>query len=361
MNRSLAVWLLVLGSVAPMSVSAMAEPPKGRPPAKAAATGTAGNAALMYYAIWTTRNEEDMKTVSELYGDVKLGNALPLELHKALERNQGDINRLMKAAAVKNCDFGLDRSEGFMLLLPHLSKMRASARLLAADAKRCMAEGKPDDAADRYVAILGLARHASMDKILISSLVSVAVASLPVSDLVEQKGAAMLTSAGRTKILAALERFGGAEGFGLKGALEGEREMAIDANIALYDGPDAGRRMVDELLKPIMHDNNGDKPDPEGDARVQKLRAMDGNALHAELRKMGRFYEHAQQVWDGPDPQKQIAKLSKAADDGEYGELGRFFLPALGKCRSSQDKGAKALADLESALRQAEEAAKAGK
>ena len=314
------------------------------------------NAALTYYRVWSSVSEGDWKAVNEQYPGTEFGKPLPESLHRVLESNRGQIEQLIKCSSMKHCDFGLDYSEGFAMLLPHLSKMRSAVRLLAADARRCVAEGKLDEAADRYAAVFGVARHAGSDRVVISSLVSVAVACVPHGDLVEQKGAAMLTAAGRAKVLAAIEKMNGAEGFGLKNALLGERDLAIDGTIAKYDGPDAGRRFEAECLR-IMGDPSGSHTGSGNEqAMVEKIRQMDGAALQAEARKLDPFYAACVKAWDSPDAVARLEELAEKAKGDEYGLLGRSLLPALSKCRQSQDKGTKTMAEIAAALRKADQA-----
>lgn len=317
-------------------------------------TGAAGNAALTYYGVWATLGETDMKSLNELCPETSFGQPLSTELHQLLVRHEGEIKRILRATAVKDCDFGLDFDDGFMMLMPHLSKLRTTARMLRSDAHRCIVEGKLDDAADRYAAILGLARHAASDRVMISSLVGIAIAAMPATDLVDAKGAAMLTPAGRAKVLAAIDRFGGAEGFRLKEAILGERQMAVEAAITKFDGPDAGRRMEEEL-----HLVDGLKSDTGGgnaaqQRSIERVRAMDGEALRAELSKLNPFYTEAVAAWDKPNVNEELKRLTDAAGRGEFGEFGYHFLPALVRCHVSQEKGKESLDKIAEALRKAD-------
>ncbi|HYD01701.1 MAG TPA: hypothetical protein VEB22_10785 [Phycisphaerales bacterium] len=363
--------LVTVAALAP----ALAQPAaSSRSPATPRATRTSqaapalrDNAALVYYSIWTTMSPEDAKTFAEHAGTQEFGKPLPTPLHEALVRNQALIARLVKGASLQYCDFARDRSEGFNLLLPELAKMRGLARILKADAQRLLLEGKPDDAADRYAALYGLSRHTGQDRILISSLVSVAIASVPTDDLAEHNAAAMLTPKGRQKILAAIERLNGAEAFNLKGAMEGERELMVFATIDKYKGADAGRRFADECLSlsgaaPTSKPKTGSAPaTAEGDevSAVERVRQMDGAALAAEARKLEPFYDAVIKAWDRTDAQKALEDLSEAATRGDYGAFGGILLPALTKCRTSESKGVDAVRKAADALRKAEAAEKA--
>lgn len=357
MHAATPLLLITLALAAPLNVASaqqssqtkQATPTRERKPSNDATPALGDNAALIYYSIWTMENRDDAKVFSELCGLQEFGKALPQALHDALMRNQSMITRLIRATKMKHCDFGRDFSEGFGMLLPELAKMRALARLLVADADRCLVEGKPDDAAERYAAVFGLARHSGQDRVLISSLVSIALANFTADDLVDHKAAAMLTRAGRAKVLAAIDRLNGAEGFGLKRALDGERELAVTGTILKYDGPDAGRRFADEVLG-IMTAVADARPN---EPQIEKIRQLDGAALRAEARKLDQFYDAAIKVWDSPSANETLKNMSDAASEGEYGLLGTQLLPALSKCRASQDKGGETLRRISAALHQA--------
>lgn len=370
--------LVALSIAAPVMVAGAGQPASSRQaPARDRAANVApsmgDNAALVYYSIWMNDNREVMLPFSEAYGDLQYGKALPKAVADYLTLRKDDINKMVRAGKMKHCDFGIDRSEGFNVLLPHLSKLRSVARTLNADAARCLLEGKPDEAADRFVAIFGLARHAASDRILISSLVGIAIANVPVDGLVENKGAWQLTPAGRAKVLAAIEKFEGAAGFRLKDAIEGERELAINATIMKYDGPDAGRRFADEVLSLSMGAVPSTASTPPGGASeptqaqkdeaagVEKIRQMDGDALQAEARKLNRFYDEVVKAWDAPNVTQRLKELAEQAEHGEFGLLGGSLLPAVTKCRASQDKGVEALQKIVAALRQADAEAAAAK
>ncbi|MDP1661180.1 MAG: hypothetical protein Q8L55_04615 [Phycisphaerales bacterium] len=366
-----ALLLVALSLGVPVSMVAAGQPAKPRQgtrvPAPARdrsatiAPSIRDNAALVYYSIWMNDNREVMAPFMESYGDVQYGKALPKPVADYLALRKDDISRMVRAGKMQHCDFGIDRGEGFNVLLPHLGKLRMAARTLNADAARCLLEGKPDEAADRYVAIFGLARHAAGDRLLISSLVGIAIATLPEDGLVDHKVAWQLTPSGRARVLAAIDRLDGAAGFRLKDALEGEREMAVELTIFKYGGPDAGRRFADEVLS-MAADASPPPPAQPGSARaakdeitdIERIRQMDGEALHAEARKLNRFYVEASKVWDAPDATQRLRELVLEVDRGGFGLLAGPLLPGVTRSRISQDKGVATLERIAAALRQAD-------
>ncbi len=102
------------------------------------------------------------------------------------------LRELMKATLYEQCDWEVPiRREGMATLLPHLSKVRSAARLLALDTRLCIRQGRFDDAVARLRAGLTLARHTG-DSTLIEGLVGVAVTQQMlglVEDFIQQPGA----------------------------------------------------------------------------------------------------------------------------------------------------------------------------
>jgi len=78
------------------------------------------------------------------------------------------------ATDIKNCDWGLDFSEGLELAMPNLAKCRKATYLLATDAKVLAEQGDYETALERCVAIHKMSIHVG-DDTLVSCLVGVAI------------------------------------------------------------------------------------------------------------------------------------------------------------------------------------------
>ncbi len=88
--------------------------------------------------------------------------------------NQKAVELILDATSKAKCDFKLDYSAGFSMMLNHLSQMRDSARLLALQARLLAHAGKHAEAARMIAAIYRVAEHAATDPVLISGLVGLA-------------------------------------------------------------------------------------------------------------------------------------------------------------------------------------------
>ena len=170
------------------------------------------NAALRYWQAIHGVQTEDSQKLREAYTGPN--SALTDEVKELLSKHRSEVNILIKASKMERCDFEVDYDEGFNAILPHLSPLRNSARILALDAQRAMSEGKPDEAAERLAAIFSMARHVCSDKLLISSLVGIAIESLAETNLQSMND--RLTQEGRADVLAALDKYDTVDPFGVR-------------------------------------------------------------------------------------------------------------------------------------------------
>jgi hypothetical protein len=88
---------------------------------------------------------------------------------------QPAFDALDEAAAQKRCDFGLDRSQGFGLLLPHLSRMRQAMYLMRLKADIQMADGDIEGMVRTQGQMASMALQPGQDAIIISALVGQAM------------------------------------------------------------------------------------------------------------------------------------------------------------------------------------------
>jgi hypothetical protein len=100
-----------------------------------------------------------------------------------LADNRQALELLHKGAAIEHSRYPIDLSKGFEALMPDLSKIRESARLLDLEAILHAENGKPEQAVDSITSTFGLARSLSKEPLLISQLVRIACQALAVSTL----------------------------------------------------------------------------------------------------------------------------------------------------------------------------------
>jgi hypothetical protein len=142
------------------------------------------NAAVLYYKSFVLLNEPN-DTVKKMLNDLQKGNiGLNEQIRQYVESNRKVIKEIVTAAQIKNCDWGLDFSEGFATMLPHLAKCRDIANLLAADARISAEKGDYKTALERCITIHNLGIHVGNDT-LISCLVSRAISRIANRNIVD--------------------------------------------------------------------------------------------------------------------------------------------------------------------------------
>ncbi len=137
------------------------------------------NAALRYwkaFAVMPDLSDDERETLRN-QPDSPLG-----EQARGIVARAGPSLRLMHVGAlIEPCDWGNDLSEGFELLLPHLSKAIELARMATLRAHVRMADGDIGGARDDLLATMRLAHHVSDDGLLIDILVEWSIRRLVIN------------------------------------------------------------------------------------------------------------------------------------------------------------------------------------
>ncbi len=89
-----------------------------------------------------------------------------------VQSNQPALEIFRKAATLTKSRYPVDLTPGFNALLPHLSKLKSSARLLQAEAAVAVADGDAQRAVDAVKAILAVGRSLANEPLLISQLIA---------------------------------------------------------------------------------------------------------------------------------------------------------------------------------------------
>ncbi len=172
---------------------------------KARRVEDAENAAAVYRRAWETMergqprpdwpwdkvpedSKNEMKARNVLLNALERGDYGSTEeklvpLKDYLQRNQNVIELLLEAARMEKCDFGLEYEKGPAMELPHLSKMRESARLLWIAAVAAALEGEMGRAAEYCWAVARTGNHLEEESLVISQLVRAAICSIAADSL----------------------------------------------------------------------------------------------------------------------------------------------------------------------------------
>ncbi len=153
-----------------------------------------GNAAVAYsrairLIIQNDRWKEHADQIQKYLGQ-PLGDLPTAEVVALLNQHATALAELLKATRYERCDWEVPiRTEGASVLLPHLAELRSASRLLTLDLRRCLLQGRFDDAVARLRAGLTMARHTHSGALLIEGLVGIAIAQqmlATVEDFIQQ-------------------------------------------------------------------------------------------------------------------------------------------------------------------------------
>lgn len=284
------------------------------------------NAALAYYRTWLVHEaalENLQQAMIEVEDPYALGEASPLDA--LLDEHQDLVADLIEAGMIPEADWEMQFERGVGALLPHLAKVRNSARILCADAVRVLEAGDAEGAALRLAATYGLARHTMPDRVVISSLVSIAIARLADERVEQLLASGMLTAEARDLLLEALGRFEDEDPFFARRSITAEGEMMTLWIRENFKGKTAGAELLNELV--VM----GGTDDGLAGRLTNPVFYADGPALEAELRRMLAFYRDMVSLWDEPDATDRLKVLESAIQTGQYGPLAKILAPALSR------------------------------
>jgi len=278
------------------------------------------NAALLYSRYWIQGSE---LFFDESLSEVKHGGHgpdydLPRKLREAMERHADVLDGLEKAAWIEPCDWGVEYEQGFLATMPHLGMLRHTARLMRTDAWLLYERGDPDRAARRLGSLYGMASHLEDDRMLISSLVSAAIAALAndvVNAMIDEGG--LTPDAART-LLDAMERIHDQDPFGAQRAFMGERDLATRWILQAIEHPSEQAALDGEIRRTIRYASH-----------------MPRETLLREIERMREYYDDAMKHWDAPDDDHGLEALEREVAAGGYGMLARVLAPAMGKASHS--------------------------
>lgn len=182
------------------------------------------NASVLYYkAALLYEVDEDMKDMlSDLSRDEIEVND---KIREFVKKNRLIINTVLDATEVKNCDWGMDFSQGIKMDMPPLGGMKKLSHLIAADAKIFAADGNYAVAVSHCMNLYRMARHVN-DRVYISYLVGISISNV-VNDCLVQIMADMPQDAKNMNRLKADLIEIGSIPFSLKPAIVGEREAML--------------------------------------------------------------------------------------------------------------------------------------
>lgn len=244
------------------------------------------------------------------------------EVRALINRAAPIIDNALRASSQGYSDFGLDYSQGFDMLLPHLGKMRSIARLMQADSMMRLGDGDGAGAAERIAAMYRLADHTGDDHILISSLVSRAV--FEVADTSAQMGFdhGAFDPATAMVLLRSARAFDQDDPFQSIEALAMEQTLCMNMIRDHFMGGDEQKKS--DILAMLAR---------EGDLDEQ-FGALTPEQLEVHIGRYSALMDRYAEVWSGDDPEaakEQLAQIERELEAGEHGLIAQLLMPALGR------------------------------
>lgn len=291
------------------------------------------NAALLYFQLQDVVPREMATELQNKYSELTAGGVIDDDSRKSLAEYKAFFQKLMDATKVTECDWGIQYQDGFGALLPHLGTLRKYARLMAFDARRCIAEKDMKGAAERYAAIYRMSVHASRGKFLICSLVGEAIQALACISVQERLDAGELDVETARVILNAAKGNVGEDTHLYVESIAMEEYMAVDWVKEHYTGPDAGEQLVNDLAGMEGDEASG----------FEDIRKMDGATLSREVEKTRTYYVRVREAWKSPASVEQFKLIAADVEAGKFGKA-TVALGAFDRSHRSMLKGKEQLA-----------------
>lgn len=324
------VWSAVLGAAVLSAVAAAASAqPAGAGAAAPKAAPRDRNAALEYMTLHEQMDKELSALISEEWRPNDADWIPSEKLSLMLEDNQRLVRRIMEASRLPTYDMQLRYEEGFTLVVPHLGHIRQFTRVLVTDARRLALAGRGEEAAERLTAVLRMSGHVIDDRILISSLVAVAVVSAAHKQAEHLATEGLLGDRGRREYIRAAKALLTDDPFGVARCLAMERTMARQTIQPFVEGKGnlAGKELAAQLRR-LQLSGEG----------VKAVSAMMEEEAQAQVDLMDRYYAALLAAWGKSDTPTRLADLDKRLQNGDFGVLMKEIGPALSRAHVSVEK-----------------------
>jgi len=298
------------------------------------------NAALLYYRYFELLDDEladSVKAFAADNGGWDNHDWIPNEELAEQLAAADSIRGFLRATTIDNADFGVEVELGVFAILSHLTPMRATARLVAADARRLAAEGDIDAAARRIAALHTAARHTSQDSVVISSLVGMAIAKLACGETQHLAESGQLSTESRDLLLDAINAYDNNDPFSARQSITNERDIFL-AWIRVTFADATGQELLDAFATIAG---------PQGHSGLAELTA---EQLAADMDRTLDYYDTALRVWPNPDAVAQLHDLEKVVQAGGFGATAVVIAPSLEKVRENQTRAQEMIVKTRNAL-----------
>ena len=238
------------------------------------------------------------------------------------------LSTIADASAERRCDFGLDRREGFELVLPHLGPMRKSVRLMQLQSEVQRGDGDMAGFVQTQGAVVRIAMQPVQDEMVIGSLVGSAIAHSAMQYTRAAIDQGQCTQQAAKDLIEAMAPLQGDDPMRFAAGPLHEFE-ALEATLTRSSerGQEA-RDFYERLGVPPTDFDGSARPGPR-------------ELLHA-LPQVKPIFDMQAQAMAEPDPAKARALLAKADAMAQAlppsASAFRIMLPDLGRVMQSRDR-----------------------
>jgi len=217
------------------------------------------------------------------------------------------VNKAREIASMEHCDWGLDYSQGFDMLMPHIGHMLKVQRMLQYSMRGEIDMGNTNAAIAVMDSMFGITRHNKETKTLIGSLVSNTCFDLATSDknLIDNTDDIEQLET----LLASVDQFEARDPFGLRANVGSEKEMTLNW-LRNEENPDFS----------IFDSITGNQTD------------VSGLDMDEEIKLYSSAMERMETVFQMTDKDAAIAasdKLDSELSDGSLGYLSMVLSPSM--------------------------------
>lgn len=282
------------------------------------------NAALVYLRHIELIDDDFKNAAATALADADA--PIPDALAQRLADFTDSADAIERASRLDTCDFAIERELGPYALLPHLGRLRALARVLAADARRLEETAQPEPAARRIATIVRMSEHLAHDRVVISSLVGLACQRLALAEIERALDRGRLDDPARAILREALREIDPANPVGLREALAGDAEWLLDYIDAQLD---AGHTdSVNAVLR---------------DLGLDDVQGLDDAQLRRYLDDARRFNHRAVDAWNDPDASAKLAALEQLVAAGAFGPVAKGASASIARVHANATDTADAL------------------
>ena len=278
------------------------------------------NAAVLYYKACLIIGDPPEDTAGVMIDAIRGKTTADEKLQEFVKDQSNAIKTAMAASRIENCDWGMDYSKGFELLLPHLGSMRKVCQVILLDSQIKAGKGDIEKAIEQSLACFRIAQHIKKDTTIISSLVGISVEQLACENIGTILSKQAVSEEVLKKVLDTLNKITGDYG-SMKKCLRIEADIAINY---------MQTKSIPELLEVLGVKND------------EKTAELDEEMLNKSIEYYRKYMDNMLKTFKLPYAKAigQMRKIQKSMEEdakkNNEAVLASAIAPAMAKCLNNE-------------------------